>query len=265
MCLVHRQQVTKPTAIFLAFLLPLQRCSTGRTCLRRFFCAGIRFVIRCPPFDPTRVAAEPPLFSCAPFCLKLLPTIGADCFCSFSCLSSFHDFTSMIFDPALVTAKPPPPPPFSALLHDISAAWADIYWHIIMPLGIIVFVPTCVAAKFLPRNMTRWLKRLPAVQALQDSLFLTHDLSAPCLFTPILPQGERYSAILRLQMPNRNFLNRMDLNSGFRLFETQGSSGRPFSSQKGRLRTEKLYTKNRAPVCWYQRINRPGFFVFRRK
>ena len=33
----------------------------------------------------------------------------------------------------------------------------------------------------------------------------------------------------------------MDLNSGFRLFETQGSSGRPFSSQKGRLRTEKLY------------------------
>ena len=265
MCLVHRQQVTKPTAIFLAFLLPLQRCSTGRTCLRRFFCAGIRFVIRCPPFDPTRVAAEPPLFSCAPFCLKLLPTIGADCFCSFSCLSSFHDFTSMIFDPALVTAKPPPPPPFSALLHDISAAWADIYWHIIMPLGIIVFVPTCVAAKFLPRNMTRWLKRLPAVQALQDSLFLTHDLSAPCLFTPILPQGERYSANLRLQMPNRNFLNRMDLNSGFRLFETQGSSGRPFSSQKGRLRTEKLYTKNRAPVCWYQRINRPGFFVFRRK
>ena len=265
MCLVHRQQVTKPTAIFLAFLLPLQRCSTGRTCLRRFFCAGIRFVIRCPPFDPTRVAAEPPLFSCAPFCLKLLPTIGADCFCSFSCLSSFHDFTSMIFDPALVTAKPPPPPPFSALLHDISAAWADIYWHIIMPLGIIVFVPTCVAAKFLPRNMTRWLKRLPAVQALQDSLFLTHDLSAPCLFTPILPQGERYSAILRLQMPNRNFLNRMDLNSGFRLFETQGSSGRPFSSQKGRLRTEKLYTKNRAPVCWYKRINRPGFFVFRRK
>ena len=199
MCLVHRQQVTKPTAIFLAFLLPLQRCSTGRTCLRRFFCAGIRFVIRCPPFDPTRVAAEPPLFSCAPFCLKLLPTIGADCFCSFSCLSSFHDFTSMIFDPALVTAKPPPPPPFSALLHDISAAWADIYWHIIMPLGIIVFVPTCVAAKFLPRNMTRWLKRLPAVQALQDSLFLTHDLSAPCLFTPILPQGERYSAILRLR------------------------------------------------------------------
>lgn len=265
MCLVHRQQVTKPTAIFLAFLLPLQRCSTGRTCLRRFFCAGIRFVIRCPPFDPTRVAAEPPLFSCAPFCLKLLPTIGADCFCSFSCLSSFHDFTSMIFDPALVTAKPPPPPPFSALLHDISAAWADIYWHIIMPLGIIVFVPTCVAAKFLPRNMTRWLKRLPAVQALQDSLFLTHDLSAPCLFTPILPQGERYSAILRLQMSNGNFLNRMDLNSGFRLFETQGSSGRPFSSQKGRLRTEKLYTKNRAPVCWYQRINRPGFFVFRLK
>ena len=67
------------------------------------------------------------------------------------------------------------------------------------------------------------------------------------------------------KMPNRNFLNRMDLNSGFRLFETQGSSGRPFSSQKGRLRTEKLYTKNRAPVCWYQRINRPGFFVFRRK
>lgn len=265
MCLVHRQQVTKPTAIFLAFLLPLQRCSTGRTCLRRFFCAGIRFVIRCPPFDPTRVAAEPPLFSCAPFCLKLLPTIGADCFCSFSCLSSFHDFTSMIFDPALVTAKPPPPPPFSALLHDISAAWADIYWHIIMPLGIIVFVPTCVAAKFLPRNMTRWLKRLPAVQALQDSLFLTHDLSAPCLFTPILPQGERYSAILRLQMSNGNFLNQMDLNSRFRLFETQGSSGRPFSSQKGRLRTEKLYTKNRAPVCWYQRINRPGFFVFRRK
>lgn len=265
MCLVHRQQVTKPTAIFLAFLLPLQRCSTGRTCLRRFFCAGIRFVIRCPPFDPTRVAAEPPLFSCAPFCLKLLPTIGADCFCSFSCLSSFHDFTSMIFDPALVTAKPPPPPPFSALLHDISAAWADIYWHIIMPLGIIVFVPTCVAAKFLPRNMTRWLKRLPAVQALQDSLFLTHDLSAPCLFTPILPQGERYSAILRLQMSNGNFLNQMDLNSRFRLFETQGSSGRPFSSQKGRLRTEKLYTKNRAPVCWYQRINRPGFFVFRLK
>ena len=265
MCLVHRQQVTKPTAIFLAFLLPLQRCSTGRTCLRRFFCAGIRFVIRCPPFDPTRVAAEPPLFSCAPFCLKLLPTIGADCFCSFSCLSSFHDFTSMIFDPALVTAKPPPPPPFSALLHDISAAWADIYWHIIMPLGIIVFVPTCVAAKFLPRNMTRWLKRLPAVQALQDSLFLTHDLSAPCLFTPILPQGERYSAILRLQMPNRKFLNRMDLNSGFRLFGTQGNNGRPFSSQKGRPSTEKLYTKNRVPGCWYQKINRPGFFVFRRK
>ena len=67
------------------------------------------------------------------------------------------------------------------------------------------------------------------------------------------------------KMPNGNFLNRMDLNSGFRLFETQGSNGRPFSSPKGRSRTEKLYTKNRAPVCWYQRINRPGFFVFRRK
>ena len=67
------------------------------------------------------------------------------------------------------------------------------------------------------------------------------------------------------KMPNGNFLNQMDLNSRFRLFETQGSSGRPFSSPKGRSRTEKLYTKNRAPVCWYQRINRPGFFVFRRK
>ena len=118
----------------------------------------------------------------------------------------------MIFDPALVTAKPPPPPPFSALLHDISAAWADIYWHIIMPLGIIVFVPTCVAAKFLPRNMTRWLKRLPAVQALQDSLFLTHDLSAPCLFTPILPQGERYSAILRLQIKYTEDYYDVDMN-----------------------------------------------------
>ena len=40
---------------------------------------------------------------------------------------------------------------------------------------------------------------------------------------------EESSTILRLQMPNRNFLNRMDLISGFRLFETQGSSGRPFS------------------------------------
>ena len=67
------------------------------------------------------------------------------------------------------------------------------------------------------------------------------------------------------KMPNRNFLNRMDLNSEFRYLGAHCSSGRPFSSQKGRLRTEKLYTKNRAPVCWYQRINRPGFFVFRRK
>ena len=94
-------------------------------------------------------------------------------------LSDFHDFTSMIFDPALVTAKPPPPSPFSTLLHDLSTAWADIYWHIIMPLGVIVFVPACITAKFLPRNMTRWFKRLPAVQALQYSLFFTHDLSAP--------------------------------------------------------------------------------------
>ena len=200
MCLVHRQQVTKPAAIFLAFLLPWQRCSTGRTCLRRFFYTGIRFVIRRPPFDPTRVTAEPPLFPCSPFCLKLFPAVGTDRFCLFSCLPSFHDLTSMIFDPALVTAKPPPPSPFSTLLHDISTAWADIYWHIIMPLGVMIFVPTCVTAKFLPRDMTRWLKRLPAVQALQNSLFLTHDLSAPCPFTPILPQGERSSSILRLRM-----------------------------------------------------------------
>ena len=200
MCLVHRQQVTKPTAIFLAFLFPAQRCPTGRACLRRFFCAGIRFVICRPPFDPARVAAKPPLFSRAPFCLKLFPAIGADCFCLFSCLPSFHDFTSMIFDPALVTAKPPSPPPLSTLLHDIPAAWADIYWHIIMPLGVIVFVPACITAKFLPRNMTRWFKWLPAVQALQDSLFFSHDLSPSCLFTPILPQGERSSAILRLQI-----------------------------------------------------------------
>ena len=179
MCLVHRQQVTKPAAIFLAFLLPWQRCSTGRTCLRRFFYTGIRFVIRRPPFDPTRVTAEPPLFPCSPFCLKLFPAVGTDRFCLFSCLPSFHDFTSMIFDPALVTAKPPSPPPLSTLLHDIPAAWADIYWHIIMPLGVIVFVPACITAKFLPRNMTRWFKRLPAVQALQYSLFFTHDLSAP--------------------------------------------------------------------------------------
>ena len=198
MCLVHRQQVTKPAAIFLAFLLPWQRCSTGCTCLRRFFYTGIRFVIRRPPFDPTRVTAEPPLFPCSPFCLKLFPAVGTDRFCLFSCLPSFHDLTSMIFDPALVTAKPPPPSPFSTLLHDISTAWADIYWHIIMPLGVMIFVPTCVTAKFLPRDMTRWLKRLPAVQALQNSLFLTHDFSAPCLFTPILPQGERSSSILRL-------------------------------------------------------------------
>ena len=67
------------------------------------------------------------------------------------------------------------------------------------------------------------------------------------------------------KMPNGNFLNRMDLNSGFRYLGTQSSSGRPFSSQKGRSRTEKLYTKNRVPVCWYQKINRPGFFVFRHK
>lgn len=200
MCLVHRQQVTKPTAIFLAFLLPLQRYSTGCTCLRRFICTGIRFVIRRPPFDPARVTAEPPLFPCSPCCLKLFPAVGTDCFCPFSCLPSFHDFTSMIFNPALVTAKPPSPPPLSTLLHDISTAWADIYWHIIMPLGVIVFVPACVTAKFLPRNMTRWLKRLPAVQALQDSLFFTHDLSAPCLSTSILPQGERSSTILRLQI-----------------------------------------------------------------
>lgn len=67
------------------------------------------------------------------------------------------------------------------------------------------------------------------------------------------------------KMPGGNFLNPMDLNSEFRVFGTSDSTGRPFSSQKGRSRTEKLYTKNRAPVCWYQRINRPGFFVFRRK
>ena len=125
MCLVHRQQVTKTAAIFLALLLPLQRCSTGCTCLRRFFCAGIRFVIRRPPFYPTRGAAESSLLSRAPLCLKLFPAVGADCFCPFSCLPPFHDLTSMIFDPALVTAKPPSPSPFSALLHDISAAWAD--------------------------------------------------------------------------------------------------------------------------------------------
>ena len=198
MRLVHRQQVTKPTAIFLAFLLPAQRYPTGRACLRRFFYAGIRFVICRPPFDSARFAAEPPLFSRAPFCLKLLPAIGADCFCPFSCLPPFHDLTSMIFDPALVTAKPPSPPPLSALLHDISTAWADIYWHIIMPLGVVIFVPACVTAKFLPCDMTCWFKRLPAVQALQDSLFFTHDLSAPYLFTLILPQGGRSSAILRL-------------------------------------------------------------------
>ena len=190
MCLVHRQQVTKPAAIFLAFLLPWQRCSTGRTCLRRFFYTGIRFVIRRPPFDPTRVTAEPPLFPCSPFCLKLFPAVGTDRFCLFSCLPSFHDLTSMIFDPALVTAKPPPPSPFSTLLHDISTAWADIYWHIIMPLGVMIFVPTCVTAKFLPRDMTRWLKRLPAVQALQNSLFLTHDLSAPVFLLPSYHRGK---------------------------------------------------------------------------
>lgn len=212
MCLVHRQQVTKPAAIFLAFLLPWQRCSTGCTCLRRFFYTGIRFVIRRPPFDPTRVTAEPPLFPCSPFCLKLFPAVGTDRFCLFSCLPSFHDFTSMIFDPALVTAKPPPPSPFSTLLHDISTAWADIYWHIIMPLGVMIFVPTCVTAKFLPRDMTRWLKRLPAVQALQNSLFLTHDFSAPCLFTPILPQGERSSSILRLRMQADPFCHEGDSN-----------------------------------------------------
>ena len=67
------------------------------------------------------------------------------------------------------------------------------------------------------------------------------------------------------KMPNRNFLNRMDLNSEFRYLGAHSSSGRPFSSQKGRPSTEKLYTKNRVPVCWYQKINRPGFFVFRHK
>ena len=213
MCLVHRQQVTKPAAIFLAFLLPWQRCSTGRTCLRRFFYTGIRFVIRRPPFDPTRVTADPPLFPCSPFCLKLFPAVGTDRFCLFSCLPSFHDLTSMIFDPALVTAKPPPPSPFSTLLHDISTAWADIYWHIIMPLGVMIFVPTCVTAKFLPRDMTRWLKRLPAVQALQNSLFLTHDLSAPCLFTPILPQGERSSSILRLRVSIKHALKKRGIKT----------------------------------------------------
>src|SRR5699024_9358178 len=78
-------------------------------------------------------------------------------------------------------------------------AWADIYWHIIMPLGVVVFVPACITAKFLPCDMARWFKRLSAVQALQDSLFFSHDLSPSCLFTPILPQGERSSAILRLR------------------------------------------------------------------
>ena len=51
------------------------------------------------------------------------------------------------------------------------------------------FVPACITAKFLPRNMTRWFKRLPAVQALQYSLFFTHDLSAPLTFYSHLTTG----------------------------------------------------------------------------
>lgn len=67
------------------------------------------------------------------------------------------------------------------------------------------------------------------------------------------------------KMPDRNFFIWMDLNSVFQRIENSDGSQRPFSSQKGRPSTEKLYTKNRVPVCWYQKINRPGFFVFRHK
>ena len=46
-------------------------------------------------------------------------------------------------------------PSWSALflIHDISARRANIYWYFIVPFGVVIPMPTGVAAEFLPRDV----------------------------------------------------------------------------------------------------------------
>jgi hypothetical protein len=164
MGLIHSQEVAEAAAITLAEWFSLQGRSTEITFFSRQLLRRIRLVILFPPFDSTGVAAKFSLLSRAPFRLKILSAIWTHLLRLRPLSPIFQCFLSMVRDPALIAAKPPPAPWLAFfLLHNVSAGRADIDRHFIMPLGVVVPMPTGVAAELLTADVTGWRKFFPAI------------------------------------------------------------------------------------------------------
>ena len=74
----------------------------------------------------------------------------------------------MVQLPAAFSAKLPPAPGFAALLDRRPAFRAFVDRRVrVVPLRVVVPHPAFAAGEFLPRDVARWRKALPAVQACQ--------------------------------------------------------------------------------------------------
>lgn len=154
MGLIHGQQIAEAAAICFPPLFSRQWRSAKCAFLCRQFLRRMRLVVLFPPFDPAGVTAEFPLTSWPPFRLKLFPAIRAYLIRPRPVSPLRQHFLVVVCHPALIAAEPPPPSwPALFLIHDISARRANIYWYFIVPFGVVIMIPACVAAEFLPRDV----------------------------------------------------------------------------------------------------------------
>lgn len=126
-------------------------------------------MVCCPPFNPAWITAEPALASWSPAWPERLPAVGTYLLRPLLCPPPLQCFLLVILYAALVATKPSALAPLSALLHGSSTFWADIQWHVIAALCVVVFVPALIAAEFLPCDVAGRNKPISTVQA--DSFF----------------------------------------------------------------------------------------------
>ena len=143
---------------------------------------------------PGRSAGGTALCAGAPFRLKVFSSVRTDLNERLIiCLPLFLPFLIMVQLPAAFSAKPLPAPGFAALLDRRPAFRAFVDWRVrVVPLRVVVPHPAFAAGAFLPRDVARWRKAHPTVQACQ---LIRHDAFPPSCVSSILPHWERFTTI----------------------------------------------------------------------
>ena len=184
---LHGAEITGTAAIL--FLIHTQRLPAAFAPQGLFLQGWICFPIVRPPLDTAGVAAETALCAGPPFRLKVFSAVRTDLNGRLIIrLPLFLPFLIMVQLPAAFSAKSPPAPGFAALLDRRPAFWAFIDRRVrVVPLRVVVPHPAFAAGEFLPRDVARWRKALPAVQACQ---LIRHDAFPRRVFLPFYHTGK---------------------------------------------------------------------------